>query len=474
MSKYVLKHKDWSLWIITEKELDKISELDQVLEVVNDSYHKNKLTNLNLFWNQYIKGSIDVVIPTRDKKTVDKFQWIKKDWQVYLSVINRVFSKENGWFAKACNDWAKINVSPSEFILFLNDDVELFKWDIEHIIKEFKDGSVGLVWAKCSETEWGVNWSLMAIRREIFEEIGWFDESYFFMWEDNDICENISRRWWKIAISKAKAKHKGRDSMDTESQIWKENFFKWREIYQNKWWDDKRIIATMIVWDENGRYLWSVIPKLQKSFADKIIIVLDNSNLETQKEILNLRDEKTIVMFHHERLFWEKENILRERVTSYAISQNAYWIMPVDADEVVDKELKLSDALALLENFDWIDFRIAHYWWEKRKVRIDWSFWRQFNIRLFRYRPEYWYKFYDRNIHCWSAPVYCYENRHITDYILHHYWYIRKEDTDKKIKRQEEYDSDMSKENPDFYKRYKTEPELMTFNKELFLKRCKI
>lgn len=49
MKKYVLKHRDWSLEIVKENDLNDLNEWDQILEVVNDSYHKNKLTNQNIF-----------------------------------------------------------------------------------------------------------------------------------------------------------------------------------------------------------------------------------------------------------------------------------------------------------------------------------------------------------------------------------------------------------------------------------------
>lgn len=456
-----------------EKDLNKYIDSVEILNILELKYPKNEITGKNLYWYKYLKWTIDIVIPTKKyKPTYNKFKWLESK-NVKLKVIERIFNKENGWFAASCNYGADINRWKSEFILFLNDDVELFKWDIELILKEFEDSSVALVWAKCSETDWWINGSLMAVRREIFEEIWWFDEDYFFMWEDNDICENISRRWWKMAISDALAVHSWRDSMNTELPIWKENFFKWKSIFENKWYDDKRIVATMIIWNESWRYLHDSISNLKKSFVDKIIIVCDASDFKTMAEIEELKDEKIKIYYHGKRLFWDNENVLRERATSYAISQNPHWIMPIDADEIIDPELKLEDALRLLDNSTGIDFRIAHYWWDKENVRIDWAFWQQFNIRLFKYIPEYWYKFYNRNIHCWSAPVYCYENRVLTDYILHHYWYVREEDLKEKIKRQEKYDSEMSKENPDFYKRYRTEPELMTFNKELFLKRCK-
>ncbi len=473
MNKYIVKHRDWSIWILMEKDLNRYIDKVDIINIIELKYPKNEITGSNLYWYEYTKWKVDVVIPTRDlKSTFSSFEWIISD-TVNLRVIERIFNKENGWFAAACNYWANINKSNSEFIIFINDDVKLFKWDIELMLKEFEDSSVGLVWAKCSETEWWVNGSLMAIRREIFERIWWFDEDYFFMWEDNDICENITRRWWNIAISWALATHEWKDSVNTEWEIWKQNYFKWKKIFEDKWKDDNRIIATMIVWDENGRYLKDSIWYLKKSFVDKIIIVCDWSNFETMAELDELKDEKTKIYYHDKRLFWEKENILRERTTSYAISQNPHWIIPLDADEILDPELKLENVLWLLNENIWIDFRIAHYWWDKEKVRIDWAFWNQFNIRLFKYIPEYWYKFYDRNIHCWSAPVYCYENRIITDYILHHYWYVNKEDIKIKSERQKKYDSEMSKENPDFYKRYETEPELITFNKELFLKKCK-
>ncbi|NCD40561.1 MAG: hypothetical protein EOL88_00565 [Bacteroidia bacterium] len=457
---------------------DKIVKKTELLEDVYmpDEVERDKLTGRNILGKKYQRGVIDVVVPTKDKKSIASLGVLKKylkQKKITLEVIERKFSPEVGGFAKACNDGAKLNEGLGEFILFLNDDVELSESGFFYnLLKPFSDSEVGMVGTACSETSWGLNGSVMCIRRELFEMIGGFDETFFFMFEDNDLCENVKRRGYKICVSKAKAKHEGKDSVNTMSEFWRSNYYNGLAYFNLKWKNKERIIGSMIVGNEADRYMSRVIIDLfKRKLIDEIVVVCDNSDTKTIKELKRLKEYYPITIYEHKfKLFGKAENLLRERATQYAISKNPLGIIPIDADEFFDEELNRPAIISLLNSGIAYDFVLAHYWGSEDKVRIDGVFSQQKNIRLFRYCPEQSQKFYDRNLHCGSGPKYAYQNRKETEYILKHFGYVRDEDVKAKKERQLKYDKKMLLENPDLYNRMMKKGEVIDFNKVDFMK----
>lgn len=465
---------------VEEEEFEKlrdegiVEETEILEEVFDDSIIAESFCGKNILGKKYDKNIIDVVIPTKNAKNIKSIKQLllaKKDGKINLEIMVRNFNEQVGGFARSCNDGAKINYGKGEFILFLNDDVEIGKDFFNDIIKPFSDEKVGIVGVECSEMPWGVNGSVMCIRRELFENIGGFDENYFFMWEDNDICQNIKIRGYKIEISKAKAKHNGGASIKDKSEFWRKNYFTGRNYYENKWLNSKRIIGSMIVGNENGRYMSRVISDLfKRNLIDSLVVVCDKSNNETVKELEGLKVYWPIdIKYHDFKLFGLAENLLRERAISYAISQNPFGIIPIDADEFFDEELNKDAIIHLLENGIAYDLVLAHYWGDEETVRVDGCFGHQENVRIFKYCPQYSQKFFDRNLHCGSAPIYAYQNRVKTSFILKHFGYIKKKDVDDKKKRQLKHDPKMLLENPDLYKRMVNEGETIKFNKLKFL-----
>jgi hypothetical protein len=163
--------------------------------------------------------------------------------------------------------------------------------------------------------------------------------------------------------------------------------------------------------------------------------------------------------------------VLRERSIEYAKSENAYIILPIDADEILDEELTRPIIYELLEqNVCW-DLIVAHFWGNKNDVRVDGIFAHQKNVRMFKVLWNESNKFYNKNLHCGSVPIYAYARRKLSPYYFRHYGYVRKEDIKKKEERQKEYDSKMLLENPDLYQRMLKEDEakIMPFNKLNFV-----
>ena len=455
---------------------DGIVEMTDVLEeIFDDSTKRDELQGKNILGQSYKKGIVDVVVPTKAIKNVKSLKFLQseeKAGRITLSVVVRKFEKQTGGFAFSCNEGAKLNKGLGEFVLFLNDDVEIEKGFFKALVEPFKDEKVGMVGTDASRVPWGLNGSLMCIRRELLENIGGFDENYFFMWEDNDICRDLKGRGFEIAISKAKAKHNGGQSLNDASEFWRVNYYNGKNYYENKWLNPRRIVGSMIVGDENDRYMSRVILDLfKRDLIDVLVVVCDDSNLATINELKALKEYLPIVIKCHDfKLFGKAENLLRERAIDYAISQNPFGIIPIDADEFFDEELSRRDIVALLESGIAYDFVLAHFWGNEEDVRADGAFAHQKNIRLFRYCPGESKKFFDRNLHCGSGPIYTYQNRKDTDFILKHFGYIKKRDVEDKKKRQMKHDPKMLLENPDLYKRMVEEGEIVKFNKLEFLK----
>jgi hypothetical protein len=460
--KYLEWEKKWLLWVVNESVFKHIKHVKKLWEHLIKK--NNGLKWKNILWKTY-KDEVDIVIPTRNIKDIKSINILNGLKWVHLNIIERKFNKKNGWFAKACNDWANMYWSISEFILFMNDDVLLDPKDIDKMKLMFTDW-VWIVWWKLSKIDWWVNWSFLMIKRELFEMVWWFDENYFFMWEDNDLCENIVRRWWSIRIANTKSKHIWWDSLNTKSDIWKQNYYKWRKYFLNKW-NSNRIIWVMIIWDEKEWYIKkSILDLLERKLVDEMVVVLDWSNKKTERIV---RSMWVVVIKHNFKLFWNKENILRETAINYWISYNPYCFIVLDADELIDVYLTRKRIFELLEINKWIDFKIAHFWWWNKMVRVDYPFASQKNIRIFRYDRNFNIDFYNRNIHCWSAPIYAYEDRINSWMILYHYWYNSKEKIKNKIERERIHDKNKY-ENPKFINNIWAKPKLIKFSDCEFLK----
>ena len=272
--------------------------------------------------------------------------------------------------------------------MFLNDDVKIGDNFIEDLLKPFSDPLVAMVGAKCSELSWGINGAVMCVRREIFEKLGGFDENYVFTWEDRDLCENARHRGYKIAISGAKAEHKGKRSV--RGPYYDKYFKEGEKYYHQKWDDKKRIIGAMVCGNEEGRYLEMVVADLfKRKLIDELVAVCDGCTDKTPMILKDLKKRYSITIYNHDfHLFGKAENRLRERAIDYAISKNPLGILVPDADEIFDKDFKREKIYELLNRGICWDFLIAHLWQDDKTCRIDGMYGFQKNARLFKYLKD--------------------------------------------------------------------------------------
>ncbi len=163
-----------------------------------------------------------------DNKSSDGTQeYLRKiDW------INFVENKINTGFAKGCNQGAKL--AKGDILLFLNNDTEVQKGWLESLLKVLEKKDVAVVGSKLlfpdgliqhagiviandriprpiyyrespdrpyvnKQREFkAVTAACLAVKRDIFQEVGGFDETYFNSMEDVDLCLKIFNKGYKI------------------------------------------------------------------------------------------------------------------------------------------------------------------------------------------------------------------------------------------------------------------------------------
>lgn len=156
-----------------------------------------------------------------------------------FSGVHVIRNDENRGFSIACNQGASI--AQGEFLLFLNDDARLAEGYLEQLVRSAKKGvfqvlqplllseeqtvdsagdlftPTGFLWHQtdhASRTEafpvFAVKGACVLIRRDHFEKLGGFCESYFAYFEESDFCWRARMAGYEIGVDPlAKTLHGG-------------------------------------------------------------------------------------------------------------------------------------------------------------------------------------------------------------------------------------------------------------------------
>lgn len=185
-----------------------------------------------------------------------------------LKIINNT---KNEGFGKACNIGAA--ASSGKVFFFLNPDTEVLTSELAAITKILQNPNIGIVapllvtpkgcpqpwragydmtpwemirnnvcsgrikdhWSQkdVTDADW-VSGAAIAITKDLFSEIGGFDENFFMYFEDVDLCRRVKKRDRTIAINpQLKVLHIGGQSYpDTEKQ--KNNYYASQDYYLKK------------------------------------------------------------------------------------------------------------------------------------------------------------------------------------------------------------------------------------------------
>lgn len=207
---------------------------------------------------------------------------------------------------------------------------------------------------------------------------------------------------------------------------------------------NNKIVLSMIVHNEAGRYLEKVLEQALK-VVDAALIIDDASTDNTAEICESMLKNIPHKIIKNEKSLFHKEHKLRTMQWKETLKFNPGWILSLDADEVLEDNAKAKiQDLINIDNIDVYNFKLFDMW-NETEYRDDkwWNIHKDYRPILLRYQPKYHYKFKKTNQHCGRVPrnlkrLY---NANVEVYIKHFGW-AREEDRKSKYKRYQKLDKD--------------------------------
>ena len=201
--------------------------------------------------------------------------------------------------------------------------------------------------------------------------------------------------------------------------------------------NNNKIVLSMVVKNENGRFLNEVLDSAL-GIVDEAVIIDDCSSDNT----IEICEEKLKNIPHriikNKKSLFSKEHFLRKKQWKETLKTNPGWILNLDADEIL--ESNAGEKIKNLIKYDPVDvynFRLFDMW-NELQYRSDelWNAHERYSTFLVRYQPKFRYKFRRTNQHCGRFPK---NLHHLTnadvDVRIKHMGWARKEDRQRKYER---------------------------------------
>lgn len=194
-----------------------------------------------------------------------------KTFQIDFSRIRVLDHKKNIGFGSGMNLGAKL--AKGEFLFFLNPDTEILTENITSALLELSDGDAGIVGGgivdkKNQNQKWSAGKELsvydlirnnlglsrsrhawldpgkiecdwvagtaMLVKKELFEELGGFDERFFMYFEDMDLCRRTRHSGKKVIFFPDFKVFHGNGKSYTDKKLQKKHYFDSMEKYFQK------------------------------------------------------------------------------------------------------------------------------------------------------------------------------------------------------------------------------------------------
>lgn len=196
----------------------------------------------------------------------------------------------------------------------------------------------------------------------------------------------------------------------------------------------KKIVGMMVVGTNEGdRWLKEVLEQ-RKKLVDDMIICCNNTDKKTESII----KESGFWSYRDDREWGVNQPKIKTDLLKKIGKLKPDWVLASDADELYDKHFTREEAEKLMNtNAMGYYFSVINLWNDEEHYRHDLSFW---NIRFFKYLPQYGLQYEPKNVHCGLAPPIIYAYGWHAPFILKHYGLMKPEDRKKKVKRYEKYD----------------------------------
>jgi len=150
------------------------------------------------------------------------------------------------------------------------------------------------------------------------------------------------------------------------------------------------------------------------------------------------------------------------------------WIIALDADEVFAPEFTKEEAekLTQTEEIAWY-FMIVNLYNDEEHFAHDAGIQRFWNIRMFKYLPEYGLEYQRKALHCGLAPPIAYKYGWHAPFYIKHYGLMKPEDREKKAQRYDQYDPNAKYKGREYYEDLRRELKAHRFEPQALLEKLR-
>lgn len=230
-----------------------------------------------------------------------------------------------------------------------------------------------------------------------------------------------------------------------------------------------RIIGFMVCGAEADRYLEASLKEL-KRLCDDAVIATNNADQKTKDLI-----KKYNFWQYEDNREWGKEqpNIKTDLLKKVG-RLNPDWVIAIDADEVFAPEFTREEAerLGSGDEIAWY-FLVVNLYNDREHYAHGAGIQRFWNIRYFRYLPEYGLEFQKKALHCGLAPPIAYQYGWHAPFYLEHYGLMKPEDRMRKAERYKAYDPNAKYKDKTYYEDLEKELKPIVFDRRKLLEKLK-
>ncbi|WP_394188553.1 glycosyltransferase [Paenisporosarcina quisquiliarum] len=260
-----------------------------------------------------------------------------------------------------------------------------------------------------------------------------YKESGYFFSENNTLKMNLKRKVKSTLIKVPDIPTQIRVLLKSYYKILLTEIKSYKRVVKN----DNKITLSMVVKNEEGRYIEEVLKHAIK-YVDNVVIINDGSTDRTEEICENILKDIPHKIITNKISLFSKEYKLRKQQWDETLKMDPDWILALDADEVFEDEMILqARELIRNNNVDAYSFKLFDMWNDNYyREDIYWNAHKRYTTFLIRYQPHFKYRFNKTNQHCGRLPKNINNlQTEKSDIRLKHFGWARKEDRHKKFER---------------------------------------
>lgn len=221
---------------------------------------------------------------------------------------------------------------------------------------------------------------------------------------------------------------------------------------------------------EASRYMRKTLEEF-KRLCDETIIVTNNA---TNNEI-KLIEEFGFHHFPDDREWGIDQPNIKTSLLFKAGGLHPDWIVALDMDEVFAPEVtrQTLEGLASTSEIAYY-FMIVNLYNDEQHFAHDVGIQRFWNIRFYKYAPEFGLQFQRKNLHCGLGPPIMYKYGWHAPYYVLHYGLMKPEDRQKKVERYQKYDPNGRFKAGEYYNDLQRELKMHVFDAQGLLNKLSV